>query len=182
MIRPVHVLDANFLNIKRKKAAYSSGAEAHSICGFSGTAESRGLPKINWNPALKMTNDELIRDFEAGTPDAPSFHHADHVRLAFAYLSTYPVLEALEKFSDALKRFAASRGKPQLYHETITHAYFFLIRERMARTATSGWDDFARINSDLLLWKDGILTRYYRESTLQSDLARKVFLFPDQGL
>jgi hypothetical protein len=129
-----------------------------------------------------MTNDELIRDFETGTVDAASFHHADHVRLAFAYLSEYPVLEALEKFADALKRFAAARGKPQLYHETITHAYFFLIRERMARSETSEWDEFAHLNPDLLIWKDGILTRYYREATLQSDLARAVFLFPDRCL
>jgi len=64
--------------------------------------------------------------------------------------------------------------------KTITHAYFFLIRERMARFAGSDWDEFARSNSDLLIWKGGILGRYYRETTLQSDLARTVFLFPDK--
>ena len=127
-----------------------------------------------------MTNDELIDVFESGTLDAASFHHADHVRLAFAYLSRYPVLQALEKFTHALKSYAAARSKPQLYHETITHAYFFLIRERMARAATSDWNDFVRGNPDLLIWKDGILSRYYHEGTLQSDLARSVFLFPDK--
>ena len=126
-----------------------------------------------------MTNQELIRRFETDTlPGA--FHHADHVRLAFAYLSEYPVLEALDRFAAALKRYAEARGKSQLYHETITHAYFFLIRERMARTAVAEWDEFALGNSDLLIWKDGILSRYYHEGTLQSDLARSVFLFPDK--
>ena len=127
-----------------------------------------------------MTNAELIRRFEADTVSEDSFHHADHVRLAFAYLSEYPVLEALERFSIALKRFAAACGKSQVYHATITHAYFFLIRERMARTMPTDWDDFAQKNPDLFVWKDGILTRYYRQSTLQSDLARSVFLFPDK--
>lgn len=127
-----------------------------------------------------MTNAELIRSFESNTLPGDSFHHADHVRLAFAYLSIYPVLEALEKFAARLKRFAAARGKPQLYHETITHAYFFLIRERMARDVTSEWDDFAHRNPDLLVWKGGILTRYYYEATLNSDLARTVFVFPDR--
>jgi len=108
------------------------------------------------------------------------FHHADHVRLAFAYLSRYPVLEALERFTRALQQFAEARGKPQLYHETITHAYFFLIRERMARCGPCEWDDFARRNPDLLVWKGGILGRYYQEATLQSDLARGVFVFPDK--
>jgi hypothetical protein len=126
-----------------------------------------------------MTNEELIERFESGATPSESFHHADHVRLAFAYLCGNPPLQALEKFTGALRRYAAAHGKPNLYHETITHAYFFLIRERIARTEFSTWDEFARANGDLLQWKGGILTRYYRDATLQSDLARSVFLFPD---
>jgi hypothetical protein len=126
-----------------------------------------------------MNNTELIHRFETDTLEE-SFHHADHVRLAFAYLCEYSPLVALEKFAAALKRYAAARGKSQLYHETITHAYFFLIRERMARNANTDWDEFVRRNSDLLVWRNGILTRYYHESTLQSDLARSVFLLPDR--
>jgi len=127
-----------------------------------------------------MTNHELIHCFETDTLPEASFHHADHVRLAFAYLSEYPVLQALDRFTASLKRFAAVRGKAQLYHETITHAYFFLIRERMARTTAEDWDEFARRNPDLFVWKDGILTRYYEDATLRSDLARSIFLFPDR--
>lgn len=126
-----------------------------------------------------MSSEELIRSFEDDTlPDG--FHHADHVRLAFAYLSKYPVLSALEKFSSALKRFAAARGKTQLYHETITFACFFLIHERMARCQGADWEEFATRNPDLLLWKSGILSRYYTEGTLKSDLARNVFVLPDK--
>ena len=127
-----------------------------------------------------MSNEELIRRFEGDLIPENSFHHADHVRLAFAYLSQYPALQALEKFSTALKLFAIARGKSQLYHETMTHAYFFLIRERMARSSAADWDEFSRHNQDLLIWRDGILTRYYQPATLQSDLARTVFLFPDR--
>jgi hypothetical protein len=127
-----------------------------------------------------MTTKQLIQRFETGDVPADSFHHADHVQLAFAYLSVCPPLEALGKFAEALKRYAEARGKSGLYHETITHAYFFLIRERMARTPRLGWDEFARRNPDLLEWKPGILSRYYHEATLKSDLARGVFLFPDK--
>ena len=127
-----------------------------------------------------MNNEELILRFETDALPENSFHHSDHVRLAFAYLSEFPPLQALEKFATALQRFAAARGKSQLYHETITHAYFFLIRERMARSGAVDWDEFAHRNPDLFAWKDGILSRYYQESTLQSDLARTIFLFPDK--
>jgi hypothetical protein len=127
-----------------------------------------------------VTGDELIERFDRGLAPGDEFHHADHVQLAFAYLGKYPPLEALEKFAGALKRFAGAHGKTQLYNETITHAYFFLIRERMARSECADWKEFARHNPDLLTWKDGILGRYYQEATLKSDLARAVFLFPDK--
>ncbi len=126
-----------------------------------------------------MNTEEYIRQFETDTLPG-EFHHADHVRLAFAYLSKFPPLEALARFAAALKRFAAARGKAKLYHETITHAYFFLIRERMERAGDTDWDDFAGRNPDLFEWKPGVLGRYYQESTLQSELARSVFVFPDK--
>lgn len=129
-----------------------------------------------------MTNQDLIRRFETNSLPDDSFHHADHVRLAFAYLAGYPTLDALRKFTSALKNFAAAHGKPQLYHETITCAYFFLIRERMVRDQGRNWEEFARSYPDLLIWKNGILARYYRESTLKSDLARNIFVLPDRSL
>jgi len=127
-----------------------------------------------------MSDAEVIHRFESGAVPAESFHHADHVRLAFAYLRHYPVLTALEKFSTALKTFAANLGKSQLYNETITYAYLFLIRERMGRCSGMPWEEFAQKNPDLLVWKDGVLNQYYRQETLKSDFARNVFVFPDK--
>ncbi len=129
-----------------------------------------------------MTNEEVIHRFEIDAIPENGFHHADHVRLAFAYLCEHPILDALGKFATALKRFAAARGKTGLYNETITCAYFFLIRERMAASETASWEDFAQRNPDLLTWKDGILSRYYAEGTLSSEVARKVFVLPDRSL
>lgn len=127
-----------------------------------------------------MTDQELIEQFEAGTLPNECFHHGEHVRTAFLYLTRYPVLEALGLFCKGLRRFAEVHGKPQLYHETITWAYVFLIHERMARAGKKqDWDEFAHSNPDLLVWKNGILTRYYRAETLASGLARGVFVLPD---
>lgn len=129
-----------------------------------------------------MTEVEIIRAFEAGLVSGDSFHHADHVHLAFAYLSTFPVFTALERFSSALKRFAAANGKPRLYNETVTCAYFFLINERIARTKHSNWEEFSASNTDLFVWRNGSLFHYYRATTLQSDLAKNVFILPDKYL
>ena len=128
-----------------------------------------------------MRNEEIICNFENDAVPEDSFHHADHVRLAFAYLCEYPVLQALEKFASALKRFATARGKTQLYNETITWALMLLIRERMARAGHQQvWVEFAAHNPDLFNWKDSVLKKYYREETLASELAKGTFLFPDK--
>jgi len=132
-------------------------------------------------PGKIMTEQELITQFESGSLSPSAFHHTDHVRMAFAYLRQYPVLEALEKFSTSLQRFATSHGETNLYHLTVTWAYIFLIHERIARAGqTQTWEEFALANPDLLAWKNGILTRYYAEETLRSDLARRAFIFPDK--
>lgn len=129
-----------------------------------------------------MNDSELVDSFERGQSPGEDFHHADHLRLAYAYLREYPTLIAIGKFSEALKRFAAARGKTQLYNETITCAYFFLIRERMEWSENKGWEDFVRKNPDLLVWKDGVLSRYYHAATLKSEIARRVFILPDKSI
>jgi hypothetical protein len=131
--------------------------------------------------ATPMTNEGLVCEFEQGRVPG-EFHHADHVRVAFAYVSRFPILEAIEKFSAALKRFARSKGKPSLYHETITWAYLLLIRERLAGAGSAQtWGEFAARNPDLLVWKGGVLATLYRQETLDSDLARHTFILPDRG-
>jgi len=126
-----------------------------------------------------QANRHLISEFEQGRVPG-DFHHADHVRVAFAYVSEFSLPEALAKFPSALKRFALSKGKPNLYHETITWTYLLLIGERIARARKSqSWEEFSAENGDLLVWKGGVLERYYRRETLESDLARGTFVFPD---
>lgn len=130
---------------------------------------------------LPISDQELVERFEGLTLPANNFHHREHVRIAFLYLRRYPVQEALQAFCGGLRRFAAANGKANLYHETISWAYIFLIQERMARAERAqGWKEFADNNPDLLTWKDGILSRFYRAETLHSDLAKEIFLFPDK--
>jgi hypothetical protein len=130
-----------------------------------------------------MTDDEFVASFENCTLANACFHHADHVRMAFLYLCRHPPLEALQRFSASLLRFATANGRPTLYHETITWAFLLLIRERMARTGShQTWTEFAAGNGDLLDWKDNILKKYYRGETLSSELARSTFLLPDKAI
>ena len=124
---------------------------------------------------------EFLEAFEEGTLPEGSFHHRDHVRLARLYLERLEPAQALAKFSSGLRRFAERAGKSGLYHETITWAYLLLIRERMERSRPGiSFEEFAAANPDLMTWNPSVLDSYYREETLQSDLARRVFLLPDR--
>lgn len=130
---------------------------------------------------VSMSDEEFIRNFEACTLPAERFHHQEHVRVVWLYLLQYSVLETLARFSEALKRFAAANGKATLYHETISWAYVFLIHERMARgTRAQSWQEFMATNSDLFDWQTSILKSYYRDGTLESELARQTFVLPDR--
>jgi hypothetical protein len=128
-----------------------------------------------------MNDPEFLAAFEDGSLPEGRCHHTDHVRAAWLLLREEAPAAALDRFSAALKRFAASKGKTRLYHETITWAYLLLINERMERGGRGrGWDEFAASNPDLLVWRPGVLDEYYTPETLGSDLARRVFVLPDR--
>jgi hypothetical protein len=128
-----------------------------------------------------MQHDEFLSLFEALLFPVAEFHHRDHVRLAWIYLDRYPPLEGLQRFTDSLKAFVAHHGATDKYHETLTWSFFLLIHERMRRPARAQtWEQFERTNPDLFDWERNVLLRYYREETLNSDLARSIFVLPDR--
>ena len=130
----------------------------------------------------ELDDETFIARFEDCTLSPSAFHHRDHVRLAWLYLRRVPLLAALTRFTEGLQRFARANGADGLYHETITWAYLFLVHQRIATAPEAGesWEEFAARNPDLMTWKPSILAGYYREETLSSDLARRVFLLPDR--
>jgi hypothetical protein len=128
-----------------------------------------------------MTDEQLMRDFEAARPPAGGFHHREHVRVAWNYLRRHSLPEALRRFCGGLRRFADAQGVPGLYHETITVAYLLLINERLSGQRELDWEAFAAGNQDLLAWKPSVLDRLYAPETLASERARLVFLMPDRA-
>jgi hypothetical protein len=55
-----------------------------------------------------VTDDEFMAKFEDGSLPSESFHHLDHVKMTFLYLSRYPALDALHRLSASLAKFAAA--------------------------------------------------------------------------
>lgn len=129
--------------------------------------------------ATLLADRDFVDALESCNLPSDAFDHRGHVRLAWLYLRDQPLLIALPRFIDTLKRYATSLGATGKYHETITYAFLFLIHERMERhPATTTFDEFASANPDLF---GPILQRYYRPETLASELARSIFVMPDHG-
>jgi hypothetical protein len=127
-----------------------------------------------------MNDDDLIAGFESCT--LTEFPHRDHIRVVWLYLSRYSLLDTLVRFSTGLKRFASAHGQSDRYHETITWSYVFLIHERKVRDVPPRpWPDFVADNGDLFDWRHSILNSYYRDETLNSAVARRMFIFPDKA-
>lgn len=122
-----------------------------------------------------------ITSFEAGTIDIDAFDHEAHVYVAWLYLERFPLLEAIGRFSDALRRLTIQLGVPGKYHETITWFFMFVIEERCQEPRTGGWFSFQRDNADLFArGDDNILNRYYSSDLLASNRARQSFVLPDR--
>ena len=127
-----------------------------------------------------LTDQEILEQFETGAFPVADFDHSNQVKMAWLFLRRDAALMALQKFVAALKNFAKINGAENLYHETITFAYFFVINERLEQTGREKiWEEFAAANPDLFDWKDNILKKYYRAETLKTDFAKRVFVFPD---
>jgi hypothetical protein len=128
-----------------------------------------------------MTDDEFERAFDDLSLPPSAFRHADHVRLAWIYLSRMALPEAMRRYADRLCAFATHLGKPGLYHETITYAFLLVINERIADApAGEDWPGFQARNPDLFAGVHAALGRWYSKERLASERSRAGFVMPDR--
>jgi hypothetical protein len=71
----------------------------------------------------------LIDAFEVGEVDGDAFPHESHVRVAWGLAQRYGPEEGLRRMSTGIRLMAARAGRPGVYHETITRAWFELIAQ-----------------------------------------------------
>ena len=120
----------------------------------------------------------LTAQFDAGTIDNTTFGHPDHVRLIWELIHAEGVLGAVSRFETGLKRIAAGAGHPEKYHATITHAFAFLVGERIAEQGPLDWHQFQEQNADLFEWPNVQLMNRYPNGELDTQLARRTFVLP----
>ena len=117
-----------------------------------------------------------IDSVERGEFDVEKFDHEAHVFAAWRFIDELPLPEAIERFSNALRRLTARLGVPGKYHDTVTWFYMLLIAER--HQAGEDWPSFREANEDL--FASDVLSRYYTRECLASEAARQRFVLPDR--
>ncbi|MDQ3169340.1 MAG: hypothetical protein M3Q55_04250 [Acidobacteriota bacterium] len=121
----------------------------------------------------------FLGSFETCTIAPSTFHHREHVRLAYLYLCNGGVRDAHRRLRASLLAFLAHNGvDAATYHETITRAWILAVDHFMepAEPAAS-FDAFIAANPRLL--DTNIMLTHYTKARLFSDDARAAFIEPD---
>lgn len=80
----------------------------------------------------EMTDAEFVRAFQQGILPHTSFHHRDHLRLAWYLIRERGADVAGPLIADAIHNFTAQHGHPQKYHETLTRFWVWAVAHHSA--------------------------------------------------
>jgi len=127
----------------------------------------------------RLTDEEFVQAVEECRIPGTSFHHRDHVRLAWAYLNRYPFPEASDRMVASIKRFAMhNAGNLEKYHETVTRSWMRLVNAAIRENGCGpGFDAFAKGSPELFETK--VLSLYYSKEQLNGSEARATWVEPD---
>lgn len=122
--------------------------------------------------------DPLVQAFEHATVDPDAFHHREHLYIAWCYLRSMPLEEAVPRYVHHLRRLAAALGAPQKFHATMTWAYLVLLDDAMRTTPSSTFDALMAARPEFLRHESGVLSAHYDRAQLDSAEARARFVLP----
>ena len=127
-----------------------------------------------------MNDAEFVAAFDECTRPKTEFTHEGHLRLAWLTLRATPNFDAaLDLFRARLQRYAASIGKPGVYHETLTVLWLRLVAHARAQSpaAQDSFDEFLARN--VWLRDRANPAKHYSAERLESITARRSFVEAD---
>ena len=123
--------------------------------------------------------DPLVHAFETATIGPTAFRHREHLYVAWCYLRSMSLEDALARYVSHLRKLTIALGVPEKFHATMTWAYVVLLHEAMQASQFGlSFDDLLTKNPGLLDHQSGLLHEHYDRAQLQSDEARRRFVLP----
>ncbi|HVY53375.1 MAG TPA: hypothetical protein VHA13_02530 [Gammaproteobacteria bacterium] len=123
-----------------------------------------------------MHDQEFLFQFEQCTLPKEYFRHKSHIRIAWLYLSKFPIDDAIPLITQGIIRYATSLGAAHIYHETLTRAWIYLVAASM-KGIDSDFEAFIDKNPHLL--DKNLPFNYYSLALLQSEQAKQQWIEPD---
>ena len=129
-----------------------------------------------------MDDENFLSQFEAASLPRDAWHHREHVRTAYLYLTRYSFEEATERMRKGIKALNAAHGTPETpargYHETMTQAWIRLVHLALrehgpARNANEFYERHPELSQPRLLHL------FYSQELLSSPEAKAGFVPPD---
>jgi hypothetical protein len=126
-----------------------------------------------------LSNDELLRGFEGCQLAPGSFHHGDHVRLAWICVRRFGPVGAEERLLAGIQKMAEGAGVPQKFLYTTTVAWVRLVAARQEPgPGSEKFQDWIAKWPELL--NKDFLNEHYSPGKLESVQARTGWLEPDR--
>jgi hypothetical protein len=125
-----------------------------------------------------MSDDAFLQAFQACQLDPASFHHADHIRLAWLCVQRHGARQAETLLLDGIRKFAQHAGAPQKFHHTATIAWTRLVAAACRESnSCDSFDEWIKTHPRLL--NKLLLNEHYSARSLESSDARLGWLDPD---
>lgn len=125
-----------------------------------------------------MTDDEFLQAFMGGTLPNDQFHHRDHLRLVWLLTRRLGIEAASGVVADGIRRFAASHGHDDKYHETMTQFWIGVVEHaRQSRSDIDDFDEFLALFPQLT--DKRLPLRHWKPETMFSPVARTTWTKPD---
>jgi hypothetical protein len=139
---------------------------------------SRGEPVELFLGCGHLNDDEFVRGFEECTLQPGTFHHADHLRLAWLYVQRYGASGAEARLLEGIRRMAQHAGAPQKFLYTATVAWARLVAAAQKDgPAERSFSEWVALHPELL--NRDLLAKYYSAGRLETAKARSGWVEPD---
>jgi hypothetical protein len=125
-----------------------------------------------------MSDEDFVAAFFSGRIANTSFHHRDHLRLAWCLIRKSGIEAATGMITGGIRHFAAQHGHAEKYHETLTKFWVRIVSHMIdTRPDIAAFDQFLEMYPHLL--DTALPYHHWRRETMQSQDARARWVEPD---
>ena len=129
------------------------------------------------NPTITADDDAFISAFQSGEIANQSFHHRDHLRLAWILIQRLDVVRAADEVARLIRHFAIRHGGGERYNETMTRFWVRVLGIAVDRHPHLGFD--ALIDAEPHLLDKGLPLRHWTREALTASDAKARWVDPD---